>query len=126
MSPDFCPWCKFNSYRCSEDESKSSCDFRNLPYEKDVILARLKLEACHVQSIKERILVGSENIGEATSTLVDLIKGMQIMVDRLVVDFRMSGEEVRKEVGFGKDTFIQKARIAFELGKLRKLRRKVK
>lgn len=124
---DLCPWCKYNPYGCVVEE----CDFKTLPYEKNAILKRLKKEKKKVDEMRAMIKDADikklePEVFEKVQDVLDLLKGMQIMVDRLVADFGMTTDEVYNVVGFGNDkmSWLDKAKIGIKLAKLRRMRKK--
>lgn len=121
-----CPWCKYNP-GCGDP--KVECDFKSLPYEKDAIIKRLIKEREWIDSVKLQVLDGvysKDSVEEAIAGVVDRSKGMQIMVDRLVADFRMDEGEVKRAVGFKKDSFLVKMQLSAKIAQMRKSRGKPK
>lgn len=123
---DVCPWCKHNPFGCEEVD----CDFRTLPYEKEAIIGRLVEERKKIDAFKERMSGREMSQGEMGKMLVevrdvvDVSRGMQVMVDRLVADFGMTEKEVHDAVGFdeGKMSMVQKAKLWMKLRELKKRR----
>lgn len=121
-----CPWCKYNP-GCGDPMVE--CDFKSLPYEKDAIIKRLIKEREWIDTVKMQMLdgvYGKSDAEEVMAGVVDRSKGMQIMVGRLVVDFGMDEEEVKKAAGFKKDSFLVRAQLAAKVAQMRKSRGKSK
>lgn len=126
MSGNTCPWCKYNNHGCDE----SDCDFKTLPYEKDAILDRLTIERKKIDGVRKKFseFKGKEltdDLNRDLAWMLDVMKGMQIMVDRLVADFGMKNEEIQGLVGFNesKMSFVEKAKLMMKLRKMKELRR---
>jgi len=118
-----CKWCTHNPYS-SHCDSDGNCDFKNLPFDKDAILERVKAERSIIQDAKEKIIsTSSESIAdEEVAQVLDSMKGIQIMVDVLMKDFGMSEKELKDIISLQKDSFIQRAKMASKLSALKKSR----
>ena len=126
MSDDACPWCKYNPYGCIPDD----CDFKTLPYEKEAILKRLREEKKNIDKIRDKALdVDLKNATPETmkdmQSMVDISKGMQIMVDRLVADFGMKNDEIYVAVGFDKSkmSWANKMKLTMKLMRMKEKRK---
>ena len=124
MTEDACVWCKYNAHGCNT----ADCDFKTLAYEKKAILERLTIERVKVDGIREKFLANGKELSDEmmieVADMVDVMKGMQIMVDRLVTDFEMKNDEIYEEVGFtqSKLSFVAKAKLMLKLRQLKKKR----
>jgi len=123
---DICKWCIHNPY-APHCDSDGNCDFKNLQYEKDAILARLKSESEMIRDMKKMLVDAPmdklELIAEdEIRNILDATKGMQIMVDRLVADFGMSEKELKDYLDVQKDSFYARAKMAAKLSALKKSR----
>jgi len=129
---DTCSCCKYNP-RCNKED----CDFKDLKYEKEEILLRLKKEKEHVDSLKEKVGdLNSKGFDEDSvknlMTILDIAKGMQIMIDRLCIDFGMTEKEIKDIVDLNKKnenekmSYIQRAKVALKMRKLLNARSKKK
>lgn len=111
-----CEWSKYNG-GCG-----TPCDFKNLKYDKDAIIERLREEARWTQSCKETIARGiSREEGEKMMVeLADKIVGMQIMSTRLTKDFGIKDEDLRKMLRSEvRHNFVTDAKIALAVAKMK-------
>lgn len=121
-----CPWCKYNPHGCDND----TCDFKTLPFTKIDTLNRLKKEATRVGELRDEI-TNSKNINALSEKkmgeLVDLIKAMEIMSKVLTQEFKVSEEELKKELGVDvkkKMSWGQKAKLMAKVALMKKTRGK--
>jgi len=118
-----CPWCKYQKEgKCELDD----CDFKDLPFEKEAIIERMKREADHVIEVRDKIAdkeIDEEQLKKDMALIMDLSMGMSIMVKALTEDFGMTEEEVKNAVGFKKMSLMQKARLASKMAQLKILRK---
>jgi hypothetical protein len=94
-----CEWSKYNG-GCGEP-----CDFKSLPYEKDAILERIRKESDWLTTKKQSISLSSDvEVAEKLFLeIADKLKGIQIMVLRLQIDFGMTNKELREILKVKKD-----------------------
>ena len=119
-----CPWCKYQTGgKCAAKD----CDFKELPYRRTDILARIRREADHVVEIRNKLAdshdVDEETITEDTALIMDLAAGINIMSKALQEDFGMSEDEVKKVVGVKKLSLMQKAKLASKMAQFKMMRR---
>jgi hypothetical protein len=112
-----CEWCKYNKNGCGIIEQ---CDFRTLPYERDVIVQRIGDELKAVDDFKQE-MVGGEVSDHKIRIVVDKLAGVEIMISRLVADFGMSREQVMDVVGFKpeKISFFQRIKLLAKLNEMK-------
>lgn len=123
MSGCTCEWGQYTSGECDPE----TCDYRDLPYEKEAIIARLRKERETVESIKSQIL-GADDLSKFSDKeverLMDITVGMTTMVERLKADFDMFEDEIEKAIGVKKTPLSQRAKLAMKLVKMKNKRRK--
>ena len=116
---DRCPWCKYIPGGCTAKD----CDFKELPYEREAILKRLKQEADAVIDMRDNIIKNDDPDAEVLENIMDISYGMQIMTNRLKEDFDVTDDEIKELIGAKKLSMWQKAKLAAKTQQLRSLRK---
>jgi hypothetical protein len=110
VKPKACPWCKYNP-KCGKHED---CDFRTLPMKKEAIITRIKEEVEWINEAKRKVVLSktlSANVRTLLFGIFDRMKGLDLMVKILQVDFGMSEEEVK--VYFKKESLTSYQKLKF-------------
>ena len=118
-----CPWCKFKKDGICKSEP---CDFLLLPYEKEAILRRIKELSFKVSNAYSTLCDRAicKDPERTLYELVDIQLGMAIMADRLMKDFGMSLEEIKKQASYTKMGFTEKARLLSLVGDIKRSQRR--
>ena len=106
-----CPWCKFTPTCPVREGMKENCDFESLPYEKEAILKRVRSEVASIDELKAKIMEMPDSSKGWLMEVIDKIRGIEIMSQRLIADFGMTMEDIKKEAPAEKFTFVQKMRF---------------
>ena len=108
-------WKDRNPYGCD----KKFCDWRDLEYTQEAILLRIKTETKIIDDIKKNVIAGKNVNEKELIHVVDITKGLQIMADALVEDFKMTEDEIKKQVGFKKDSLGNKMKLAMRMAQFK-------
>jgi hypothetical protein len=109
---------------CENEEFHKSCDFRELPYEKEAILVRLKFEWSEIQRI--RVLLVNEKYREVAEKMardvMDKSQAVQVMMVALKEDFKMRQGEVLRELKIERPGVIESVKLMAKLQKMKRER----
>ncbi len=114
VEKDYCEWCKYNKYRCSEDVV-GNCDFAKIPMEKDAILKQLKIELDFINKVHSKI--SRNDIGDAAARMAfDKVHGVLVMITVLKEKFGMTDDDLKKVLGKGKKiSMLTKAKLLYAM-----------
>lgn len=107
-----CVWCKFVN-KCNSND----CDFKNLPYEEKAIKKRIKKEYKQIESLKKQL---EENHSEKVFIdvmyeMMDKKYGIDLMMERLVIDFKGKKKDLEKELGLPQLGFVEKQKLKLKV-----------
>ena len=96
---------------------ESRCDFKTLLYDKDAILNRVRSEIAEIDKAKKLVLESTDSdlqLGLMVD-VVDKMKGIDIMSQRLIADFGMTFEQIKKEAPSEPFSWMDKIRLGMAL-----------
>ena len=101
-----CQWCvkdKDGSAKCRCGD-ELSCDFRDLPYEKDAIIERVDQEFDAVEGMLKDIknIASKEKRKDMVAIVADKVMGMKVMIDVLRDEFKYKYKADRNPFAFTK------------------------
>jgi len=100
-----CKWCveKDGNIRCRSGD-ESSCDFRDLPYEKEAIIERADDEFDKVEAMLKDIknIASKEKRQDMVAIVADKVLGIKIMIEVLKNDFHYKYQSERNPFAFTK------------------------
>jgi hypothetical protein len=115
-----CSWCLHNDGLCDERHI-DTCDFRKLKYEKKDILFRLEKEGLRISTLKKKIADGDV---DSAKELVDVLKGVSIMMKRLEIDFKVKRDVAMKAAGMSDVSFFERLKLIAKIQSLQSERGK--
>jgi hypothetical protein len=115
-----CAWCKVNP-GCENDNFHEKCEFRQLPYEKEAIVWRMKFEWGEVERLRKELLKGvkGEEGEKLAREVLDKTGAVQIMMKALVEDFQMRRGEIKNVLGLETPSVIETVKLMAKLQKLK-------
>jgi len=114
LSSEKCPWCKFQPNGCGDD-----CDFKNLPFDKEAIIERMKSEMASIEKLRGEV----ERSDEAINKVMDKAFGIGIMSKVLKDEFKVKQKEIRKILG-NEMSLFERTKLMAKLAMMKKNRGK--
>lgn len=116
---ELCSWCKENNFACVDMDEGTTCDFISLKKEKKAILRRIQQEKEYLDSVKDVMSKGEEEIARV---VLDKVAGIQIMIGVLQREFDVDKKEILEALGEKELTALNKLKLYAHLRKMRKER----
>jgi hypothetical protein len=123
---EICPWCKY-SPGCPEQEGSGSCDFKELPFEKQAIIERVKRESENIKvMLGKAAKAGDADFNKVMSDCGDVFAGVKIMMNVLHSEFGVDRDEMQnifKSSSSGELHFLEKMALVRRLHEMKRSRR---